>query len=266
MSTTKPTILFLGATGGCTLAVLIHTLQAGYPAIALARTPSKLTTLLTEAGIPTSTLDTLLKIHQGNATSIPDVKATLLLASTPTTPTLPSTIISGLGAAPKIQFGLNPLNWLSIDNPDLCGTAAATLVTALKEIYTEQPSLRAATKPLLSFVSTTGISQGAEDVPFWMRFLYHIVLAVPHVDKKKMEAVFRPEGAEAGVFRAVVGVRPTLLTSGVERGLEGIRIGREKTPELGYTVSRKDVGLFIYKTIVEGEGRGWEGDMATLTN
>jgi hypothetical protein len=258
MSSPKPTILFLGATGGCTLACLIHTLQAGHPAIALARTPAKLTTLLTSAGIPTSTLDALLTIHRGNAISVPDVKAALLLSPTP-----PSTIISGLGAAPVFTLGLNPLKWLTIDNATLCGTAAATLVSALREVETENPSFP---KPLMCFVSTTGISQGAEDVPFLMRFLYHIVLAVPHVDKKEMERVFRPEGREGGVFRAVMGVRPTLLTSGVGKGLEGIRIGREQSPELGYTVSRNDVGLFVYKTAVEGEGKGWEGDMASLTN
>lgn len=97
-----------------------------------------------------------------------------------------------------------------------------------------------------------------------MRFLYHHVLRVPHVDKKAMEDVFRGEGGE--VFRGIVGVRPTLLTDGAERGLEKIRVGREAAPALGYTVSRRDVGLWIYRSVVEGEGRGWEGEMVSLTS
>ncbi|CAD6573758.1 MAG: hypothetical protein TREMPRED_000905 [Tremellales sp. Tagirdzhanova-0007] len=271
MSNSQPAILFLGATGGCTLAALVNTLNAGHRATALARTPSKLTTLLIKAGVPLSTVEALLQIHKGNAISLPDVKVALLLSSPSRNhPTLPTAIISGLGAAPKFQLSLNPSKWLTADDPTICGTAASTLVAALQEIYAEKPSLRAnSPKPLLCFVSTTGIvPEGApEDVPFLMRFLYHVLLAGPHVDKKRMEKVFRPEGRKdgSGVFRATIGVRPTLLTSGKSKGMKGIRVGREKRPELGYTVSRSDVGLFIYETAVQGMGKGWEGDMATLT-
>jgi hypothetical protein len=274
MSTSKPTIFFLGATGGCTLAALTHTLNAGYPSIALARTPSKLTQLLLSAGIPQTTLNQLLKIHPGNALSTTDVKTALLLASPSqsqsSSPTLPSTIITGLGATPQFNFrSLNPLNWVTIDNATLCGTAAATLVSALREIYTEYPDLLQK-KPLLAFISTTGISNVTEDVPFWMRFLYHQILAVPHRDKRVMESVFRgsaaTEGNENGVFRAVIGVRPTLLTSAEPRGIEGVRVGREERPEMGYTVSRGDVGEWVFKVVIEGEGRGWEGECASLTN
>lgn len=84
-----------------------------------------------------------------------------------------------------------------------------------------------------------------------------------------MEEVFRPQGVEKeGVFRATVGVRPTLLSTGVEKGegVGGIRVGRESEPEMGYVVSRKDVGLWIYNHVVEGKGKGWEGDVASLTS
>ena len=82
-----------------------------------------------------------------------------------------------------------------------------------------------------------------------------------------MESVFRPQGsAKDGVFRAVIGVRPTLLTSAKPKGIEGIRVGREERPEMGYTVSRGDVGEWVFKVVVEGEGKGWEGECASLTN
>ena len=78
-----------------------------------------------------------------------------------------------------------------MDQPEICGKAASVLVSALKEIYEETPSLRNSAKPSLTFVSTTGITTGPADVPWSMRFLYHVILATPHVDKKKMEDVYR---------------------------------------------------------------------------
>jgi hypothetical protein len=255
----KPTVLFLGATGGSTLSALTHTLQAGYPAIALVRDPSKLTSLLTSAGVPESTLNDLLTIHTGNALDVSAVKKALLIEDP--TPRLPATIITGLGAAPKFQWSL--FHPVTIDQPTLCGTAAATLVSALNELYSEYPALQA-NKPLLSFGSTTGITKGPEDVPYWMRWLYHIVLYYPHVDKRVREEVF--VGAQGKEFRTVIGVRPTLLTDGEPVGLSKIRVGREQTPELGYTITRKDVGEWIFVNVVKGEGKGWEGEMVSMTS
>ena len=260
MSDTKPTILFLGATGGCTLTVLTHSLKAGYPCIALVRTPSKLTSLLTAQGISEATLSSHLTIHTGNALDVEAVKAALLVQTGPST-RLPDTIISGLGAAPKLQFSL--FQPITLDDPHVCATAARTLVSALTELYAAQPSL-SSSKPLLSFISTTGISRGAEDVPFWMRFLYHVILHVPHVDKKGMEDAFRD--ARPSPFRAVVGVRPTLLTDGAELGVQKIRAGTEASPAVGYTISRKDVGRWIFGNVVEGKGQGCEGEMVSLTS
>lgn len=259
-STSKPTILFLGATGGCALASLTHTLNAGYNAIALVRTPSKLTSLLTARGISESTLSSLLTIHSGNARSVAAVKAALLITSPDGSVRLPNTIISGLGAAPKLAFSLN---LFTLDDPTICQTAAATLVAALNEIYSEHPQL-SASKPLLSFISTTGITRGPEDVPFWMRFLYHWVLHVPHLDKRGMEDVFRD--TEPSPFRSVVGIRPTLLTDGQGVGAGSLRAGKEDAPALGYTVTRADVGEWIFRNVVETHGKGWEGEMVSLTS
>lgn len=257
-TTTKPTILFFGATGGVTLNALIHTLRAGYTAIAMVRTPSKLTALLSGAGISSFTMSSLLTIHGGDALDVSAVKKALLIREGEKL-SLPATIISGLGGVPKLQF---TYPFLSFDTT-ICQTAAATLLTALQELYTDHPALEAA-KPLLGFVSTTGISQGPEDVPFWIRFLYHQILHVPHLDKRAMESLFR--GAEGKTLRAVVGVRPTLLTDGKAVGVHNIRVGREAAPEMGYMVSRADVGEWIFQNVIETGGEGWTGDMASLTN
>ena len=258
-NTTKPTILFLGATGGCTLAALIHALNAGYPCIAILRTPSKLTTLLKNAGISESTVASLLTIHAGNALDVSAVKKALLVGSGDNIQ-LPSTIISGLGGAPKLQFYLPPV---TIDQPTICQTGAATLVTALSEIYTTYPQLQLS-KPLLCFISTGGMRKGEDDVPWVTDMLYYFILGIPHEDKKAMENIFC--GKEGGSnFRSVIGVKPTLLTNGPELGSDKIRVGRKQKPAVGYTISRKDVGAWIFRVVLLGDGKRWEGEMVTVT-
>ena len=258
-NTTVPTILFLGATGGCTLAALVHALNAGYTCIALVRTPSKLTTLLKDAGILESTLAALLTIHAGNALDVAAVTEALLVESGDKTQ-LPSTIISGLGGAPKLQFGLPPV---TIDQPTICQTGAATLVTALSEIYTTHPKLELS-KPLLCFISTGGIRKGEDDVPWLTHMLYYFILRIPHKDKKAMEHIFCGEEGSSN-FRSVIGVKPTLLTNGPELGSEKMRVGRKQNPAVGYTISKKDVGGWIYRVVLLGEGKKWEGELVTVT-
>ena len=268
MSTTKPTLAFFGATGGCTNACLIHTLRASHPCICLVRTPSKLRSQLTTQGIDNATIDRLVTFVEGNAHNIADVKRTLLSAGSKT---LPDQIVTGLGAAPGLRFPTFR-NWSPIymDQPEICGKAANVLVSALKEIYEQNPNLRNGAKPALTFVSTTGITTGPADVPWSMRFLYHVILATPHVDKKKMEDVYRKESG--GMFASVTGIRPTLLMGGIDvadaAGLQKVRAGTEAKPELGYTVKRADVGWWMYENVIRPEaveGR-WRGEMCSLTS
>ena len=157
-----------------------------------------------------------------------------------------------------------------MDQPDICGEAARVLVSALKEIYQENPALKNSPMPSLTFVSTTGITTGPADVPWAMRFLYHVILAVPHVDKKKMEDAYRKESG--GLFASVTGIRPTLLMGGIDvadaAGLGKVRAGTEREPELGYTVKRADVGWWMFENVVRPEAAGgrWRGEMCSLTS
>jgi hypothetical protein len=343
MSVSKPrNIAFLGATGGCTLAALTHTLlhlssssstnaqaqarhqHQQYRCIALARTPSKLRNLLlAQDGITPEILSSLLTIVEGDATDREAVKRMLTATSTSTSTSddvragarsecndadaevdgvdsggddavqLVDTVISGLGGTPKLQW------WsiqqpVTLDNPTICQDAARTLVAALQELLYDaageggrwsereaQEKKKTNEKPLLAFISTTGIGRGPEDVPFWLRWLYHYVLRVPHEDKRIMESVFlrgSGSGSAGGggddadremVFRGVVGVRPSLLTgTGDVRdglGMAAVRVGREKEPAVGYSIKRADVGEWVFREVVERGAEGWEGEMVTLT-
>ena len=271
-SAITPTIAFLGATGGCVNTCLVHTLRGGYKCVALVRTPEKLRKQLADQGVSESTLSSQLIVTQGNALSAADVKKTLTAGGSGT---LVGTIVTGLGASPSLTFDWrHPLDIVKIDQPTLCGDAAEALLTALAEIYSEQPALKAS-KPALTFVSTTGITRGAEDVPAAMRYLYHSILAEPHKDKKNMENAFRgnmEKGGDEQVFRCVTGMRPTLLAGTVDvkdgQGVDTVRAGTEQHPTLGYTVKRADVGEWIYKHLINDTAarRQWEGEMITLTH
>lgn len=268
------TVLFFGATGGVANACLTMALKSKqYKVIALVRTPDKLRKqLIEQQKLDEATINSNLITMPGNALKVPDVKRALLANITSgLEETLPSMIISGLGGAPKFNFDIwHPLHFAALDQPTICEDAAKTLTTALKHVYNERPALKLQ-KPSVCFVSTTGISRGPEDVPFFMRFLYHQLLALPHEDKKKMEEVYRGSMLKSEpVLSSVTGIRPTLLSGtgalseGV--GLQKIRAGVEGKPAVGYNVQRADVGTFMFENVIRmGETGKWRGGMVSLT-
>lgn len=120
--------------------------------------------------------------------------------------------------------------------------------------------------PLISVVSTTGISQ-KRDVPLAMWPFYHFMLATPHADKKVME-----EKLQASKERLVV-VRPSFLVDGdckekqVKSGFEDFRTG-EVVKELapGYVISRGAVGRWIFGEVLDkAEKCEVEGKIAMIT-
>ncbi|KAK5097377.1 hypothetical protein LTR70_002576 [Exophiala xenobiotica] len=268
------TLLFLGATGGVANACLTSALKSNqYKAIALVRTPEKLRKqLVDQQGLEENMVSSNLTIIQGNALDLSNVKRALLANIIEHGDiALPSMIISGLGGAPALNLDIrHPLQIGKLDNPTICEDAAKTLITALKEVYSERPSL-SSRKPGVCFVSTTGISRGPEDVPFGMQFLYHQMLALPHADKKKMETTFRDHMLQSEpVFASVTGIRPTLLrgTGALNEGagIEKLRVGVESRPAAGFTVQRADVGAWMFENVVkESEGGKWRGEMVSLT-
>ena len=204
----------------------------------MARTPSRLTDLLLSRGIPQSTLDSRLRITQG------DVKDTTPVTTVLSPPGRQIThIISGIG----MIIGLHP-------DRTICATAIRSILSALKAVKPNQP-------PHLTVISTTGITSGARDLPLLMMPLYLGLLSVPHKDKKAMEDLV-VGAAEEGVVGGWTIVRPSLLTNG--KATEGkVRAGTEAKPAIGYTISREDVGGWIYReVVVKG---AWVGERVSLT-
>jgi hypothetical protein len=265
---TTPSIAFFGATGGCAHSSLVHTLKAGYNVSALARTPSKLTSQLLADGVTQETLDRQLLIVEGNSKDISAVKRTLCPDENGS---IVSKIVSGIGGTVKMTY--NPFRPISLTDPTICEQSAITLIQALKEL---QSTHKGAAKPLITFVSTTGVARSGKrrDVPIAFLFLYHYLLAVPHIDKRKLEELISQNVAETDenqrVFRDFVGIRASLLLGGITsqggKGLNKVRAGTENKPAVGYTITRADVGEWIFENIIHKNGEGWLGEFVTLTN
>ena len=100
------------------------------------------------------------------------------------------------------------------------------------------------------------------------------MLAIPHIDKRNMEALYRNNVAEHDtskrLFRSIVGIRPTLLAGGESAsdgiGLDKVRAGKEQHPAVGYRIRRADVGHWMFENVIKDGAKGWEGEMVTLTS
>ncbi|KAL8677040.1 MAG: hypothetical protein Q9186_006503 [Xanthomendoza sp. 1 TL-2023] len=229
----------------------------------MSRSSSRLQTLLLERNVSQSIIDTQLTITQGDIRDTESVARVLTPRSKSDTSTTTRTlqlIISGIGRPPI--FSPNPLN-PTFDDPTVCQDAISTILAALRTLPASSP------KPVLAALSTTGISSRARDIPILMIPLYHWLLAVPHKDKLKMEALLQAEvtkPSQERVIKDFVVVRPSLLTDGARLGTNKIRVGEEvgkiATPAVGYTISREDVGGWMFDQLLDGHGRNkYEGKM-----
>lgn len=88
--------------------------------------------------------------------------------------------------------------------------------------------------------------------------VYHLLAAVPHEDKKLMEKMIKTEGSkEDSLLNGWVIVRASFMSLGTkEVGVENLKVGIEENgrpmprESWGWTVSRKDVGNWIYAELV----------------
>lgn len=238
------TITYLGASGGCGLASLKHSIAANMTVTALCRTPAKLT-----AHFPSSPSNLIIK--PGNAHDIDAVAACLTVPGDATR--LVDTIAFSIGGA--FDF-----TRFTIDDDQVCRKGMATLLAALTKLRAGGVTGR----PLITAVSTTGVSNHGRDVPLLFVPMYHVMLKVPHVDKKIME-----DTLVASSERFVI-VRPSLLQDGAKPERK-IRVGVEdpvkgvESKEVGYAISREDVGRWMFDELVRGGGKGFEGKMVSLT-
>ncbi|KAK3681123.1 hypothetical protein B0T22DRAFT_474036 [Podospora appendiculata] len=257
MSTTTKTVLFLGATGGCGLSALRRSLAAGHTCIALCRTPSKLTDKLASSTPPTGATTNLV-LEQGNAHDV-DALARCLVQPRASSPhALVDTIVFSIGGA----FDMSSF---SLDDPAVCEKGITALLAALQRCRDAQS---ATGRPRLVVISSTGISDAGRDIPLLMVPLYHVMLKTPHKDKKALEKAVMGSAEEWTI------VRPSFFTDGPESP-KGVRVGVEdpvagtvESKAVGYTISREDVGKWIFENVVEerpGDAR-WVKRAVSITS
>lgn len=183
-------------------------------------------------------------------------------------------ILSGVGAYPTFQWSLR--RPLPLTDPTICETAIRTIFTALSDLSSaaklQSTNGKPVEKPLLIPISTVGCGR-RRGIPLSIYLPYHYLLGSPLADKLRMEeVVLKDKGAHVRDF---VIMRPPFLTDGEARGDSVLRVGwewgaerndqavKEPGPEIGYYVSRKDIGAWIFqKVVVQG---GWEGKCVYLT-
>lgn len=226
MTTNTETVAFLGASTGVGLSALKHTLAAGHQCIALCRNPSKLNAILPPETTPN------LQIIEGNAHDTTAVSKVLLASKGK----LVDAIIFTIGA----KFTAT----MTIDDPEVCRKGMATLLSSLADLR----SSGASGKPHIVACSTTGMSKFGRDVPLLMVPLYHLLLKVPHRDKKIMEDRLVESGEGFTIIHA------SLLVDGetkkeIRVGVEDPKTGRESSA-IGYTISREDTGKWVADNLV----------------
>ncbi|KAI9693248.1 MAG: hypothetical protein M1822_005244 [Bathelium mastoideum] len=269
----KPTLAFFGATGGCAGSALALALKAGHTVRALARTPAKLTKLLRETyHISESSINSHLTIIEGPIADQNAVRNVLANGK------LVDIVIFGIGGAPKFNNSLRAP--FTIDNPHVCADGMQAVVEALDALENDlQGKAVKGKKPLVVAISTTGISRKKNDLPMMMKPLYHL-LAVPHEDKRAMEDILASakhgsKGQGKKPFGEIVIIRPSLLLDSEPKGLGKVKVGWEELvedsageskPAVGYSITRVDVGAWIFSEIIEKDTRVQWGDRAvTLT-
>jgi nucleoside-diphosphate-sugar epimerase len=254
MSLPSKTVAIFGATGGTGLAVLKLCLEAGNAVNVLARSPSKLSHL--------SSQHPNLHVIQGDIRDLLAVKSTLTLDNK-----IVDIVVSSIGMSFKggLNFGWN--------DESICEDATNTILRALSELEAENKPSFPVNGPQMVLLSTTGISEKSRDIPIAMLPLYRWMLHVPHEDKKKMEKLMHHGEGKA---RNWVLIRPSFLVDGKSKGMEKIRVstetpgaspneGEKQSVAIGYTISREDVGLWIFEECVNANGSKWKGKMVTLT-
>ncbi|KAH6672696.1 fungal-specific transcription factor domain-containing protein [Plectosphaerella plurivora] len=208
-SNMSKTVAFFGASGGVGLTALKRTLAAGHKAIALCRTPSKLTDQLPLASNPNLT------VIAGDATDIDAVTRAITLSSGSFVDSITFTVGSRFVG-------------LSMENANVCEQAMTTLLSAI----TTQRSKGITGRPHITACSSTGLSRHKRDVPLAFVVLYHVLLAIPHRDKKAMELLLEKGGEDFTVVRCSLfmgeGETETKIREGIEdpvKGVESAAIG-----------------------------------------
>ncbi|EON66091.1 hypothetical protein W97_05334 [Coniosporium apollinis CBS 100218] len=251
----KRTIAYFGATGGSVAASLALALQNGHLCSVLVRTEAKLRALVRERGISDERIASHLTIVTGSVKD-PAAVAQTLQAPSKGAGTV-DVVISGIGGKPR--FTPDPLR-PTLEDPTICQDATRMIFDTLRSL--------GGPKPHFVVISTIGVNQIGRGIPIAMTPLYHWLLTIPHQDVREMETMVMAEMEKPALQRAIrsyLVVRPSLLTDGEMTSMDRIRVASDINPQFGYTISRNDVGMWLFETAVRGTSAHTGGRIVTIT-
>lgn len=242
------TIAFIGASGGCGLAALKRAIAAGDTCVALCRKPEKM-----DAHFPSKPANLI--VLKGNAHD-PAAVASCLVR-----PDDAARLVDVIHVSVGAFFDTKTFK---VDDPDVCKKATECILAALKSLREERGCTG---RPLYTAISTTGISKFGRDVPLGMLPMYKWMLSTPHADKEVMEKQLVASGER------VVMIRPSfLLEESKAKPDKKIRVGVEDpakgihAKEVGYAISRDDVGRWVYENLLrEPTDNQYEGRAVSIT-
>ncbi|KAJ4286586.1 hypothetical protein N0V88_007948 [Collariella sp. IMI 366227] len=154
-------------------------------------------------------------------------------------------VVFSIGARPTLRGKYDP---------HVCERGMEVLLAAIGQCRVEKQVSKG---PYIVALSTTGISSLGRDIPLAMVPLYKVLLHTPHVDKRAMERLLVESGEEWTLIRG------SLYTAGpeteglVREGMEDPVKGVVESAAVGYTISREDVGKWVFENCLqrtEGEG------------
>ncbi|ODV97980.1 hypothetical protein PACTADRAFT_472 [Pachysolen tannophilus NRRL Y-2460] len=235
-------IAVFGATGGvCLAAVKLLLAEKKYKVSVLVRSKEKFENLYFGDAIADDKreFDKNLEIFVGDVYDEDDTNLKNVIRGS-------KMILSGLGALPKISFSLFPSRWFQFSQPHICEETGKIILKAVESLPVEERPSR------IIGISTSGLDH---DVPFLLDSFYKAFLHVPHQDKAELEELLTNQT----LIPEVILVRGTLYTTGPTTRKYHATEGKK----LGYTISRNDVGHFIFTQCIEGDE--WVGKKPLVT-
>lgn len=210
--------------------------------------------MLLEAGVEQRAIDEHLMIQAGDVQNQDAVKAAVQVNGA-----VADIIIFGIGMIPK--YSGNPLQPIGGEQTDICQVASRAVIDSVR-------ILAPAKKPTLIAISTTGISKVERDVPLAFYPLYKLLLGLPHKDKEIMEKAINDAVSE-GILGGKVIVRPSLFKDDTPATVQtppAVKVGIEgKQKAIGYFISRKAVGRWLFQEILEKNVGEWKDQTVSIT-
>jgi len=263
-------VLFFGASRGCGLYAALDLLKSGSTCIFLLRKPSALTDSPDFKALSDEDRARAIVV-QGDAFVTEDVEKAFKEAGNEL-----DAVVYSIGGVPN--FALSPFGFV-VTPRDVCERSIATILPVIKR---HQSSISPPKKLRMVIVSSMGLGKkGHKNLALPMKPLYAMI-AQPHEDKEALEllackAASLPlpdypkthQRIASSLLNAVepipeldlIIIHPAFYTDGNPKGIEHIRTAES---EQGfYTISRKDVGLFI-PTCIGEKGDQWVGKSVVI--